>query len=205
VIANFGSGTATMLRNNGNGTYGNSTTLPATSAGSCAVIVDYDRDGDTDVIVVDELDDKAFVWRQAGPSVPSAQAPRCEATLRVNSYATRAGYGGTPPRFLPGGQLAFFGISGQPGQVLALFGGTRLDPGAGSPFGLLNLDLAQPLELLLSGFGGDPFGVLDGNGERTVPVQVPPGLPPGLTLTMQCLLTTSAGTLVTSNPEQVVF
>jgi hypothetical protein len=205
VVASYGSGNATMLRNNGAGTFGNASILPTTIAGSCAVIVDYDRDGDTDVIVVDELDDKAFVWRQAGPAVPSAQVPSCEATLRINSYATRAGYGGSAPRFLPGGQLAFFGISGQPGQVLALFGGTRLDPGAGSPFGLLNLDLGQPLELLLSGFGGDPFGVLDGNGERTVPVSVPPGLPPGLTLTMQCLLTTAAGALVTSNPEQVVF
>ena len=205
VVASYGSGNATMLRNTGNGTFGNPSTLPTTVAGSCAVIVDYDRDGDTDVIVVDELDDKAFVWRQSGPGAPSAQAPRCEATLRINSFANRAGYGGTAPRFLPGGQAAFFGVSGEPGQLLALFGGARLDPGAGSPFGLLGLDLAQPLELLISGFSGDPLGTLDGNGERIVPVAVPVGLPPGSTLTVQCLLTTANGLLVVSNPEQVVF
>ncbi len=197
VVASYGNATGTVWRNNGNGVFGNATTLAVTLAGSCAVIVDYDRDGDTDVIIVDELDDKAFVYRQAGPLSPSTQDPSCSATLRINNFATRAGYAGAPARLLPGGQLAFFGISGQPVEFFGLFAGSRVDPGVPSPFGLLGLDLGLQVDVLVNGF-------TDGRGEGMIPVAVPIGLPPGSTLTMQCVLS-AVGSLVVSNPEQVVF
>jgi hypothetical protein len=199
VVASFSGGNATIWRNNGNGTFANSTTLPVAIAGSCGVLVDHDRDGDTDIIVVDELDDKGFVFRQQGPDSPTAQDPSCAATLRVNNFATRAGYGGAPARLLPVGQLAFFGMSGGGFEFAAVFAGTRLDPGAPSPFGLLGLDLGAGVVAVVSSF-------LDANGELMVPVAVPTPMPPGATLTLQGVTTVSAtGALVFSNPEQVVF
>ncbi len=197
VVASFGNATGTVWRNNGDGTYANATTLPVSLAGSCAVIVDHDRDGDTDVIIVDELDDKGFVFRQAGPGAASAQPPSCAAALRVNSFATRAGYGGGPPHTLPGGRLAFFGVSGGPLELVALFGGARLDPGAPSPFGIVGLDLGMPVDVLWN-------TLTDARGEAMVPVAVPLGLPAGATLAMQCVLS-AQGALVLSNPERVAF
>lgn len=197
VTASYNTAAGTIWRNNGNGVFANPTTLPVTLAGSCGVIVDYDRDGDTDIIIVDELDDKGFVYRQIGPTSPTAQAPSCAAALRINNFATRSGYGSAPARFLPGGQSAFFGISGGPVEFVALFAGPRLDPGAASPFGLLGLDIAQPITVLLN-------VLTDAAGEAAIPVSVPVGLPPGSTLTMQCVLS-AQGALVLSNPEQVSF
>jgi hypothetical protein len=197
VVANFGNATATIWRNTGNGTFANPTTLPVALAGSCGVIVDHDRDGDTDLIVVDELSDQGFVFRQNGPGSASAQDPSCAATLRVNNFAIRAGYGATPPTTLPGGQLAFFGVSGGPLEFVGLFAGAQLEPGAPSPFGLIGLDLGQPTTVLLSTF-------TDARGECLVPVNVPTGLPAGATLTFQCVLS-AQGALTVSNPEQVAF
>ena len=197
VIASYGAANATMLRNNGSGVFGNATTLAATSAGSCAVIVDYDRDGDTDVILVDELDDMGFVYRQVGPNPAGVQPPSCDAALRVNSFANRGGYAGAPSHYLPGGALAFLTVSGGPNQFVGLFGGAPLQNGAPSPFGLLNLDLGQPLSPLLN-------ALLDTFGETIIPIQVPTGLPLGLTLTLQCIVTTPTN-LVVTNPEQMVF
>jgi len=197
VIASYSNGNATMWRNNGSGVFVNPTTIAASSAGSCAVIVDFDRDGDTDVILVDELDDKGFVYRQNGPNPPAVQPPSCGGAFRINSFANRGGYGGAPARFLPGGAPAFFDVSGQPAQLFALYVGVRLQPGAASPFGIVNLDLAQ-------GFGSPVIGLLNAAGEASIAVVVPPGLPPGSTLTMQCVVTTATG-LITTNPEQAIF
>lgn len=202
VIASYSNANATILRNDGSGVFGNATTIAASSAGSCAVIVDYDRDGDTDVILVDELDDKGFVYRQDGPNLPNVQPPTCDAALRVNGFANRGGYGGAAAHLLPGGRFAFIGVSGSPGQLVAVFFGVLLPVGVPTPIGIVNID--APLDLFFSGFLGDPFGVLDAHGETKIPVPVPPGLPTGLTLTLQGVLSTSVG-LALSNPEQVVF
>jgi hypothetical protein len=203
VVANFGSANAVLLRNNGAGAFGSSSALAASSAGSCAVIVDHDRDGDTDVILVDELDDKAFVWRQAGPAPAGVQPPGCDAALRINGHAGRAGYGGAAARHLPGGALAFVDVSGQPGQPWALVAGVPLEPGQASPFGLLNLDLAAPFVSLVNGFAGGALGLLDGHGEATLPMLVPVGLPPGTSFALQGVV--AAPALVATNPERVVF
>ena len=197
VIGSFSNANATLWRNNGNGTFANPSTVTSTSAGSCAVIVDFDRDGDTDVILVDELDDKAFVWRQTGPAPAGVQPPSCDAALRVDSFANRGGFAGAPAHAAPAGGQVFLGVSGGASQFYALFVGVPLANGVPSPFGLLNLDPGQPFASVLG-------GLLDGFGETLVPVAVPLGLPPGGTLTMQCLVTAPAG-LVTTNPEQLVF
>ncbi|MFY9341467.1 MAG: FG-GAP-like repeat-containing protein [Planctomycetota bacterium] len=199
VTADFGTASGKLWRNNGAGVFANPTTFPLAMAGSCGVLVDHDRDGDTDIIIVDELADQGFVFRQVGPTSPTAQPPGCTAALRVNNFANRAGYGGAPARVLPGGQLAFFGVSGGPFELVALFAGERLDPGLPSPFGLVGLDLLQPVNVLWNTF-------TDAKGEAGLAVMVPTGLPPGATLTMQCVLSVSAsGVLVLSNPEQVAF
>ncbi len=197
VVASFGNGNATMLRNNGAGVFGNPTNIAASIAGSCAVIVDYDRDGDTDVILVDELDDKGFVYRQTGPNPPAVQPPTCDAAFRINSFANRGGYGGAAAHFLPGGAPAFFDVSGGSLQIFALFGGIQLQPGAPTPFGIVNLDLGLP-------FASFASGLLNAAGEASIVVPVPAGLPPGSTLTMQCVVTTPV-TLVVTNPEQAIF
>ncbi|MBL9077870.1 MAG: VCBS repeat-containing protein [Planctomycetes bacterium] len=202
VVASFSNGNATLLRNDGTGTFGNASTIAASSAGSCAVIVDHDRDGDTDVILVDELDDKGFVWRQDGPGTAGVQPPTCDAALRINSFANRGGFAGALPHHLPGDRFAFVNVSGQPGQLVATFFGVPLPAGAPTPWGLLNL--AAPLDLFFSGFLGDPLGALDANGETMIPVPIPPGLPTGLTLTLQSIVSTPTN-LALGNPEQIVF
>ncbi|HEX5053426.1 MAG TPA: FG-GAP-like repeat-containing protein [Planctomycetota bacterium] len=204
VVSDFGAADATILRNDGIGGLQAAASLATALAGSCAVLVDDDRDGDTDIVVIDELTDQAFVYRQNGPFVHGAQEPRCDATLRVNGFAHRAGFGGVPPQLLPGGSIAFFGVTGGPGQLLVLCAGTPYPVGFPSPFGLINLDLSQPLDILVSAAFGNPLGVLDPFGETTVPAPVPQNLPPGSTLTLQCIVSTPTAAVV-SNPQQVVF
>ena len=203
VVANFGSADAVLLRNNGAGVFGSPTTLAATSAGSCAVIVDFDRDGDTDVILVDEIDDKAFVWRQVGPDPVGVQPPSCGAALRVNSWAGRSGFGGTPPLLLPGGRAAFVQVSGSGSQPYALLLGAGVAPGLASPFGLINLDLAQPYLWLVNGFAGNPLGLLDAQGESLLAFPIPGGMPTGFTIALQAV--TGGPVLTATNPERVVF
>lgn len=197
AVASFSNGNATMLRNNGTGVFGNPTIVAATIAGSCAVVVDYDRDGDTDLILVDELDDKGFVYRQVGPNPAGVQPPSCDAALRLNSFANRGGYAATPAPVQPGGSTAFLNISGAPSQFFGLFTGVPLQTGLPSPFGLVNLDLGQPVVPLVSGF-------LDTFGETLIPVAVPFGLPPGSALALQAVVS-AAGNLVVTNPEQLGF
>ncbi len=205
VVASFSGGNAALFRNNGAGGFGSPTILSATSAGSCAVIVDYDRDGDTDVILVDELDDTAFVWRQVGPNLPTAQAPSCGAALRVNSFAGRAGFGGRVPQFLPTGRLSFVNVSGAAGQPYALLLGTGLDPGLPLfGWGIANINLQLPFELPINGFFGSPLGLLDATGEQWLPVAIPLGLPAGATTSIQGVVNTPTGLLLT-NAETVVF
>jgi hypothetical protein len=197
VVASFSNANAILLRNNGAGAFGSPSALLSTAAGSCAVIVDYDRDGDTDVVLVDELDDKGFVYRQTGPDPAGVQPPSCAAALRVNSFANRGGFAGAPAHPVPGDRLAFFGVSGAGGQFFWLCSGTQAPTGTPTPWGLVNLDLGQPIGVFTS-------GLLDAFGETTVSVLVPSGFPVGSTMTFQAAVTAPAGLLV-SNPEQVVF
>jgi len=62
VTSNFGGASWTVLENDGRGMFGNARALAASRAGSCAVLVDRDNDGDLDMIGIDELDDLLFVF-----------------------------------------------------------------------------------------------------------------------------------------------
>lgn len=123
--------------------------------------------------------------------------PSCAGALRVNSFANRGGYAGARSHYQAGGSLAFLNVSGAPSQFFAMFGGAQLLNGVPSPFGILNLDLGQPIAPLLN-------GLLDAFGEALIPLAVPIGLPPDLTLTLQCAVSTATSGVIT-NPEQLVF
>lgn len=202
VVASYSNANATILRNDGAGNLGNPTTILSSAAGSCAVVVDFDRDGDTDLILVDELDDKGFVYEQIGPGAPTVQPPTCDAALRINSYANRGGYAGAPAHLLPGGQVLFLGLSGQPGQLGGVFFGVPLPVGVPSGLGIVNI--TAPLDLFFSGFGGDAAGIFDAFGEVTTAIPIPFGFPAGFTITMQGVVSTPTS-LVVTNPEQIVF
>lgn len=68
VTSDYEGGTFTIYENAGDGTLVNPRTLPASTAGSCAIIHDRDRDGDLDITGVDEVDDKIFLFENPGRS-----------------------------------------------------------------------------------------------------------------------------------------
>jgi hypothetical protein len=197
VVANYGGVSFSIWRNLGAGVFGGRTTLPAAQAGSCALLVDYDRDGDLDIIGIDERSDDLFFFRQSGNAPAGVQAPTCAATLRVDQWAGRAGYGTAAPRAVPAGGRFFLGHTGSAGSLVITFASDRLEPGVATGFGLLNLD---PLILLfLDDATLDPFG------EATTAIPVPAGTSPGLTLALQALVLPApfvTGTL--TNPERIV-
>jgi hypothetical protein len=207
TVAAFSSANCTVLRNLGGGIFGSSFALSAQTAASCAVIVDYDRDGDTDVVVTDELEDKAFLYRQTGPNPPGVQPPSCNAALRINSHAGRAGFGGAQPRPLLGGTTVFVNVSGAPAVPFLLALGTPQVPGTAASAGLVNLLLSPLPAVLVDGFAGHPAGVTDSAGEAWLGYLLPASLPTGLMLALQGIVlapTTGAGAS-TTNPETVIF
>jgi hypothetical protein len=205
--ASFGAASGTVWRNNGTGTFTTPTTLPTPIAASSVVYVDYDRDGDLDVIVTDELSDTASVFRQDGPSPAGVQAPSCDAALRVNSFAARAGFGGRPPHQLPGGQSVFVNVSGAPSVPFILAAGVPVEPGAAIPGGLLNLALSPFPLFLVDGFSGDPAGLLDLKGETLLGFPIPVGALTGFTITLQPVVfaPTAPSGIALGNPESAVF
>jgi hypothetical protein len=61
VTSNYSSGSWTLYENTG-ASFGNARTLPASSAGSCAVLHDRDNDGDVDLTGLDEEDDWLYFY-----------------------------------------------------------------------------------------------------------------------------------------------
>lgn len=177
VASNYASGNFTVLWNNGNGSFGSPLTLNAPRAGSCALLVDYDRDGDLDVIGVDEVDDRALFFRQTNPTIPNVQAASCDATLRIDEHAGSAGYGASQPRFVLAGRTFFLGVSGRATQPFGLLAGVGAEPGFPTVFGLFNLAGAPLIAL--------PGGVLNAFGEAMVAIPLPAGLPSGARLAIQ--------------------
>ncbi|MEN8376112.1 MAG: FG-GAP-like repeat-containing protein [Gemmatimonadota bacterium] len=63
VTSDFQGNAWTIWENLGGGSFGNRRTLPASGAGSCAILHDRDGDGDLDISGVDEVDDLVFLFR----------------------------------------------------------------------------------------------------------------------------------------------
>jgi hypothetical protein len=195
AVSNFGSGNYTIYFNNGAGVFVNPQTLPSTRAGSCCTLVDFDRDGDLDIIATDEIVDEARLYTHAGPTHGGSQPPSCAAALRVNSWGSRAGFAGPAQGVTPGG-TAFFGTSGPAGAVWGIFLGAPLVNGiAFPPFGVFNLDPTLPVLTVAA-------GLTDAFGEALLPVSIPGSLPPGQTFALQGVVGITSLTL--TNPEAVV-
>lgn len=177
VASNYASGNFTVLWNNGSGSFGSPLTLNAPRAGSCALLVDYDRDGDLDVIGVDEVDDRALLFRQTNAPPPNVQPASCDATLRIDEHAGSAGYAGSLARAVDAGRTMFLGVTGGATQPFGLLAGLGAEPGFPTVFGLFNL-AGTPLIAL-------PGGVLNAFGEAMVSLPLPAGLPSGARLAVQ--------------------
>jgi hypothetical protein len=190
---------------NGGGSFGTPLRLLSTSAGSCATLVDFDRDGDVDIIAADEIADQARLYLQTGPNPPGVQPPACAATLRIDELAGRAGFGGAQPRPVLLGALAHFGATGTANQRYAVVAGTGIEPGLPLPFGLLNLDATQPTLAIVNGFGGSG-GVLNPLGEGRTSLRIPLTLPLGARIAFQGLVAdpASASGVLLTNPEMAV-
>lgn len=206
--ASFSAANATIWRNiNGTGAFTSSFSIPTQLSGSSLVIVDYDRDGDTDLIATDELSDRAFIYRQTGPAPSGVQPPSCDAALRINSHAARGGFGASAPTTIPGGTTVFVNVSGAASVPYLLAAGVAQAPGTPTAVGLLNLALVPFPIFLIDGLSGNPAGFTNAHGESLLAFPIPPGTYGGTTLTLQALvgLSAPAGATALSNPETVIF
>lgn len=96
VTSNYGGGTWTLYENTG-ATFSNPRTLPASSAGSCAVLHDRDNDGDLDLTGLDEIDDWLYLFDNQLPPT-SATPPARAAVLSLEN---------TPNPFNPSTTIRF--------------------------------------------------------------------------------------------------
>ncbi len=207
VVSNYGSSNYTVRFNTGAGAFGPPTTLPSTSAGSCTTLVDLDRDGDVDIIATDEIADQARLYVQNGPNTPGAQPPDCGATLRINNWAGRAGFGTAAPRPVRVGIPVFPGVTAHANSPYAIAVGIASSPGIAVGPGLINLNLSASPIFIVNGFAGGPSGIANSNGEGLETILVPATVPTGATITLQAVVSdpTIAGGLRMSNPETTVF
>ncbi|MBL8898967.1 MAG: VCBS repeat-containing protein [Planctomycetes bacterium] len=195
VVSTYSGASYALWRNAGDGSFAARQDLPASSAGSCAVLVDDDRDGDLDVIGIDEIDDALLVYRQTEPSAPGTQARSCDAALRIDGSALRAGVAGRPPLFLRANRAHFAGLSGPPRAPCVLFTGHPLSLALGTPFGAWSLD---PALTMLVG-----TGALGATGEIALRFDLPPVPARTAPFALQALVIAPTGAVL-SNAEQVV-
>jgi hypothetical protein len=193
VSSSFNDNMWVCYRNDGAGNMGNSFELPATQTASCATLVDYDRDGFVDIVGVDEIADLIFLYRQDVPAISGVQSPRCNATLRIDNLANRAGFNGQPPHLVESGGYLFAGVTAQPNSLYWLTGGVPLEPGLVSAYGLYNL-AAAPFIL----FGG----ITDANGEACTNINIPVTIPTGVDVATQVFVAVPGGYAL-SNPEVI--
>jgi hypothetical protein len=198
VASNFGSNSFSLYWNNGNGTFGAPMTLPAPQAGSCALVVDHDRDGDLDVIGIDELADVLLFFRQGSTWPAGVQTAACASALRLDEYARGAGYGTTPAHATRAGATLFVGITGGVTRAFGVLGGIARAPGLPVAFGTFNLDPAVLVVL--------PGGVTDAFGEAMLALPIPVGVAPDSMLALQAGVVDpahAAGVALT-NPEVAI-
>ncbi|MBI5852085.1 MAG: VCBS repeat-containing protein [Planctomycetes bacterium] len=177
VVSNYSGSSFTVRWNDGFGGFASSFTLAAPRAGSCALLVDDDRDGDLDVLGIDELADVVLLFRQTTPALPGVQASNCAASLRVDARASNAGFGGRAGHDVTRDLRCFVGIAGASVQPFGLLAGLALAPGPNTAFGILNLDATALVPL--------GTGTTDASGEAQVTVIFPASLPPGIAIALQ--------------------
>lgn len=205
VVSNYGSANYTLWYNRGDGVFVTPATLTAPRSGSCATLVDFDRDGVLDIIGTDEVADVALLYRQSpGPVPTNSQPPSCAAALRVDQRGDRAGQGTRPAAPLAGGRTTALNVSGPAGQPVVLVYG--LQAATAVPlftWGLLHLDLGQPLGVVANGLIPGTAD-LDAKGELTTLLPVPVGLG-GLPLTFQAAVGAGPGVFVLTNAQGTVL
>ena len=193
VSSSFNDNKWVCYRNDGTGNMGAPFELAAAQTGSCATLVDYDRDGFVDIVGVDEIADLIFLYRHDVPAIAGVQSPRCNATLRINNLANRAGFNGQDPHLVEAGGYLFVGTTTQPNSMYWLTGGVPLEPGLASAYGLYNL-AAAPFIL----FGG----ITDADGEASTNINIPADIPTGVDVATQLFVAVPGGYTL-SNPEVI--
>lgn len=207
VVAAYVSSNYWIYWNNGSGTFSAPVNLPSTSAGSCSTLVDFDRDGDVDIIAADEEADELRLYVQDGPAYAGTQPPSCSATLRVNGWAGRSGWGSSNAQVVRLDSVMHLGITAAPDSPFAILLGFARPTALAIPHGLFHLQATLPVYVLVNGYAGAPAGIADGNGEANFPVPIPDYLPTGIPVTFQALVrdwTNPIGNTLT-NAEIVEF
>ncbi len=195
IVANYSSADYSIWWNRGDGVFAQPITLPASQSGSCSTLVDFDRDGILDIIGADENADVAILYRQTDLASTTSEPASCNATLRLNQRADRAGFGATPPQPLHLGQRLTIGLSGPDSSICLLGIGAPWPQGHPVPLaGVVGLDLTSTLYLEVL--------VLDSRGERTWTIAVPPDMPVGLRLAVQAAI--GQQLLLLSNPQGLI-
>ncbi|MEM7205176.1 MAG: FG-GAP-like repeat-containing protein [Planctomycetota bacterium] len=198
VASNLASDSFTAYFNRGDGVLQNPITLPAVQAGSCALIVDHDRDGDMDIIGIDEFADLVLVFAQDDAPAPGLQPMRgCGAALRLDNLGSFAGYGGRALHVVPVGGVFHVGLSGEAGAAFGVLLGVGTPAGIPLRFGLFHLG-ATPLATIAA-------GTLDAFGEVEFAVPVDAALPAGLSVALQGAAVIAGPGLTLSNPERLVL
>ncbi len=176
----------------GPGGFGTPIILQSAVAGSCALLVDLDRDGDLDIVGVDELADVVKFYMQDSVWPAGVATPLCEATLRVNGLSIGAGFGGASSHPVRVDDEIFLHVSGRVTAFAAIMLGSPVEPGLPTPFGIANL----------ANFGTLVFtSQLDGYGELSIPLTVPSSVSIGQVYPLQAIVASSPFQIQLSNPE----
>jgi hypothetical protein len=197
VVSSYTASNYTVYRGSG-GVFVAPFTLPSPSAGSCALCVDYDRDGDVDILGIDELDDLVLFFRQDSPIPPGVQEPLCSATLRVDGLANVGGFGAMPAHDAKLGWALGLDVTAAPGATHVLMFGTRLEPGVTIVYGIFNLTGAV---------ASMPPRQVNAAGEDSLLLPIPATLTPGGRVTLQPIVIERPSPLQLwlGNPEEIVL
>ena len=77
-----------MVMNDGAGNFSAGPTFPSSMAASCAVLLDFDNDGDMDLALIDEEADEVVLMENVGEPGPPPITPTPSTTPTATSTAT---------------------------------------------------------------------------------------------------------------------
>jgi hypothetical protein len=178
VLSRYAAGDFLILGNDGSANFAPPVSLPAVSSGSCTMLVDFDRDGDLDIIGVDETADVGMVYTQTGPTIPGIQQRSCAAAVRINQRGAGDGFGGRPAVPVRVGTSMAVGMSGSPGTFAVLFAGSPATPPLQTMWGPISLNPGYPIIWLAA-------TPLDGHGELRTTIALPAFVPLNFGLCVQ--------------------